>query len=203
MRYKIKERNSNILWEPILKDLSMIHKTIKVSKKVNQALHFRTRCKQLLISKWTLITLQMGCSWARMYLLMGHSGPICIRKISDLSAFFFVYSGNTYPTCISITMGWSINGNMKRHCKTSWPNLTVFGEIENWATMWGHKTSLPLEPWILWEYIAKHSFNVLCIEGLANLHANTRHETATGPVDELASSYVHPSFLNCCHCWLF
>jgi hypothetical protein len=43
----------------------------------------------------------------------------------------------------------------------------------------------------------KTFFNVLCIEGLANLHANTRHETATGPVDELASSYLLPMFLNC------
>jgi hypothetical protein len=31
----------------------------------------------------------MACSWAKMYPLMGHSGPIRIGKISDLSTFIF------------------------------------------------------------------------------------------------------------------
>jgi hypothetical protein len=44
----------------------------------------------------------MDCRWAKMYLLMGHGGPICIGKVSDLSAFFFWilygYISKTYPT---------------------------------------------------------------------------------------------------------
>jgi hypothetical protein len=44
----------------------------------------------------------MGCSWAKTYPLMGHSGPILIRKgIWFICIYFFSrYSTDTYPWCI-------------------------------------------------------------------------------------------------------
>jgi hypothetical protein len=49
----------------------------------------------------------MGCSWAKMYQLMGHGGPIRIGKsIRFIYIYFFRilhrYVSKMYPTCIGI-----------------------------------------------------------------------------------------------------
>jgi hypothetical protein len=47
----------------------------------------------------------MGCSWDKMYLLMGYDGPIHIGKSIRFIFIFWIlhgYVSKTYPTCIGI-----------------------------------------------------------------------------------------------------